>query len=274
MYGRRNKDGTHSEGTSFEAPSFIQGELPTLTTEQTSLISQISSSYRALESDSQVHQHSSDMVHETVLTTQNQHLDGERLLAGVDLDDTITNMGVSSVFTEDPIVTLAPSCAQSSSQMNRFEGSTLEGELSKSSPIQLEVPLEGITPLKTLAEIVLVVEARSTIANDPVMGEASSSHLCDSALQGAQRFEAGVHDSNPVNSSPISIGGSHYKWRTTHCHNHIAICESNCDSSHRCLCTHFSGEMSMISPIWSSSNHMITYYLFSTTSYFCRSNNI
>ncbi|KAL8091618.1 hypothetical protein AgCh_034031 [Apium graveolens] len=182
VYGRRNKDGTHSEGTSLEAPSSIQEELPTLTTEQTSLISQISSSYIALESDSQVHQHSSDMVHETVLTTQNQHLDSERLLAGVDLDDTIINMGVSSVLTEDPMVTLAPSCAQSSSQMNRFEGSTLEGELSESSPIQLEVPLEGTTPLKTLAEISFSVEARSTIANDPVMGEASLSHLCDSAL--------------------------------------------------------------------------------------------
>ncbi|KAL8105545.1 hypothetical protein AgCh_029364 [Apium graveolens] len=194
---------TESESPLVKRPK--KRELPTLTTEQTSLISQISSSYKALESDSQVHQHSSDMVHATVLTTQNQHLDGERLLAGVDLDDTITNIGVSSVFTEDPMVTLAPSCAQSSLQMNRFEGSTLEGELSKSSPIQMEVPLEGTTPLKTLAEIALTVEARSTIANDPIMGEASSSHLCDSTLQGAQRFEAGVHDSNPVKSSPIPM---------------------------------------------------------------------
>ena len=43
----------------------------------------------------------SDLVQETLLTTQTPHLDGERLHAGVDLDDTITNMGGSSVFTED-----------------------------------------------------------------------------------------------------------------------------------------------------------------------------
>ena len=39
VYGSRNKDGTHSEGTSFEAPSSIHGELPTLTAKQHSLIS-------------------------------------------------------------------------------------------------------------------------------------------------------------------------------------------------------------------------------------------
>ena len=33
VYGRRNKDDTHSKGTSFEAPSSTQGELPTLTSE-------------------------------------------------------------------------------------------------------------------------------------------------------------------------------------------------------------------------------------------------
>ncbi|KAL1824142.1 hypothetical protein ACET3Z_010920 [Daucus carota] len=199
VYGRRNKDGTHNEDTSIEAPSSTQGELPTLTLEQTNLISQISSSFKALESDSQVPQHSSDMVLETVLTTQNSHLDGERLLAGVDLDDIITTMRDSSVFTEDLID------IQSPSQVQRYEGSTLEGELLKTSPIPLGASLVGATPLTTLADIALAVEARSTIANDPNLGEASTSHLCDSALEGAHRFEAGVHDRNPAKSTPIPM---------------------------------------------------------------------
>ena len=72
--------------------------------------------HKALESDSQVQTNSSDLVQETLLTTQTPPSDGERLLAGVDLDDTITNIGDSSVFTEDPMVTLdAPSCANQSS---------------------------------------------------------------------------------------------------------------------------------------------------------------
>ncbi|KAL8147271.1 hypothetical protein AgCh_004842 [Apium graveolens] len=115
-------------------------------------------------------------------------------------------MGDSSVFTEDPVEILnAPSCANQYSQIVRFEGSNPEGELSKSSPIQLEVPHVGTTPLKTLAEIALAVDARSTIANDPAMGEASLSHSSDSALQEVQGFEAGVHDSNPVKSHPIQL---------------------------------------------------------------------
>ena len=69
-----------------------------------------------------------DMVQETVLITQDQNLVGERLHAGVDLDDTNTNTGVSSVFTEDPVTdTNAPSCVNQSSQNVRFEGSTPEG---------------------------------------------------------------------------------------------------------------------------------------------------
>ncbi|KAL8135765.1 hypothetical protein AgCh_010402 [Apium graveolens] len=136
VYGRRNTDGTHYEVTSFEAPSSIQGELPTLTPEQQSLISKISSLPTTLESNSQVQEKSSDLVQETLLTTQILHLDGERLLAGVDLDDTIKNMGDSSVFTEDPMETLnAPSCANQSSQT-----------------------------------------VRSTIANNPVIREASIEH--------------------------------------------------------------------------------------------------
>ena len=66
---------------------------------------------------------SSDLVQETLLTTQTLQLDGERLLVGVDLDDTIKTMGDSSVFTEDPMdVTNAPSCANQSSQIESFEG--------------------------------------------------------------------------------------------------------------------------------------------------------
>ena len=149
VYGRRNNDGKHCESTSIEAPSSIQGELPTLNSEQQILISQISSSPTTLESIS----------HHTLQS------DGERLLAGLDLDDTITNTGLLSVFIKDPVInTNAPSCANQSSQTIRFEGSTPEGELSKSSPIQLEVPVPGTTPLKTLAEITLAVDARSTIA--------------------------------------------------------------------------------------------------------------
>ncbi|KAL8109563.1 hypothetical protein AgCh_025610 [Apium graveolens] len=115
-------------------------------------------------------------------------------------------MGDSSVFTEDPIEILnAPSCANHSSQTVRFEDSAPEGELSKSSPIQLEVPHVGTTPLKTLAEIALTVDARSTMVIDPAMGEARLSHPSDSALQEAQGFEIGAHDSNPVKSPPIQL---------------------------------------------------------------------
>ncbi|KAL8093142.1 hypothetical protein AgCh_035143 [Apium graveolens] len=165
VYGRRNKYGTHSEGTSFEAPSSIQGELPTLTSEKQSLISQISSLPTALESDSQVQAKSNDLVQETLLTTQTLHLDGERLLAGIDPDDTIKNMGDSSVFTEDPMdVSNAPSCTNQSSQT-----------------------------------------VRSTIANDPVLGEARIAHSGDSVVQDTQGFETGAHGSNPVKSPSIQL---------------------------------------------------------------------
>ena len=69
----------------------------------------------------------------------------------------------------------------------------------------MEVSHVGTTPLKSLADIALEVDARSTIANDPAVGEARISHSCDSALQEAHGFEAGVHDSNPVNSPPIQM---------------------------------------------------------------------
>ena len=139
-------------------------------------MTQISSIPISLKSTSQVQQKSIDLAQEALLTTQALHLDGERLYVEVDLDDTIKNMGDSSVFTEDPMDTFnAPSCAKQSSQTERFEGSTPEGELSKSSQIQLEVPVPGTIPLKTLAEIALTIEARSLISNDPTMGEASTS---------------------------------------------------------------------------------------------------
>ena len=99
----------------------------------------------------------------------------------------------------------APLCAKQSSQTERFEGSTPEGELSKSSPIQLEVPQKGTTPLITLAKGALAVKARSTIAHDPVTGEASIAHSSASVLQDTQWFEAGVHDNNPVKSPPIQL---------------------------------------------------------------------
>ena len=141
-----------------------------------------------------------------MLTTQTLQSDGERLLAGVDLDDTIKTMGDSLVFTEDPMEIInAPSCANQSSHTVRFEGSTPEGELSKSSTIQLEVPALGTTPLKTLAEIALTEDVSIIIANDPAMGEASLSHSSNSALQEAQGFETGEHDSNPVKSPPIQL---------------------------------------------------------------------
>ncbi|KAL8131777.1 hypothetical protein AgCh_007632 [Apium graveolens] len=76
----------------------------------------------ALESNSQVFSQSSDLVQEILLTTQTPHLDGERLLAGVDLDDTIKTMGDSSVFTEDPMeITDGPSCANHPSQAVRVD---------------------------------------------------------------------------------------------------------------------------------------------------------
>ena len=100
------------------------------------------------------------------------------------------------------------------------------------------------------------------------------SPLCDSALQGAQKFEAGVHDSNPVKSSPIQMevpttcGGQHTVTTTE---QSVSQTVTPVIDAYALI---FFGEMSMISPIRSSSNHMITYYLFSATSYFCRSNNI
>ncbi|KAL8100589.1 hypothetical protein AgCh_032737 [Apium graveolens] len=87
VYGRSNKEGTHCEDTSLEAPSFIQGELATLTTEHQILMTQISSIPTPLESTSQVQQKSSDLAQEALLTTQTLHLDGERLHAGIDLDE-------------------------------------------------------------------------------------------------------------------------------------------------------------------------------------------
>ncbi|KAL8125506.1 hypothetical protein AgCh_012974 [Apium graveolens] len=65
------------------------------------------------------------------------------------------------------VVENAPSCANQSSHTIRLEGSTPEGELSKFTPIQLEVPITGTNSLKTLAEIALTTEAGSTISNDP-----------------------------------------------------------------------------------------------------------
>ena len=69
----------------------------------------------------------------------------------------------------------------------------------------MEVPRVGTTPLTTLAEIALAVDARSTIANDPAMGEESLSLSSDSALQEAQGFETGAHDIKPVKSPPIQL---------------------------------------------------------------------
>ncbi|KAL8124052.1 hypothetical protein AgCh_011891 [Apium graveolens] len=184
-----------------------RGELPTLSSEISNLISQISSSYNeTLESDSQVLLKSSDMVQETMLTIQETHLVGERLHYGVDLDDTNTNIGVSSLFTKDPmVVSQASSCAKQSSQIDRFEGSTPEGELSKFSPIQLEVPHVGTTSLKTLADIALTIEARSPIYNEPIIGEESLAYSSASSLQEEQGFEAMVHDNNLVKSPPIQL---------------------------------------------------------------------
>ncbi|KAL8091166.1 hypothetical protein AgCh_040320 [Apium graveolens] len=155
VYERRNKDGTHKESTSFETPSSTQGELPTLNSEIQHLISQISSSTnQTLESDSQELPTSSDMVQETVLTTQDQNLVVERLHAGVHLDDTNTNTGISSIFTEDPVVVPnAPSCPNQPSHIE-------------------QLPLAGTTPSKTLAEIALTIKGRSSIANDFGLGEA------------------------------------------------------------------------------------------------------
>ncbi|KAL8116495.1 hypothetical protein AgCh_022855 [Apium graveolens] len=162
VYERRNKDDTHTDSTSLEAPSSIQGELPTLSSEISNLISKISSSYNeTLEYDSQVLLKSSDMVQETMITTQEPHLVGERLHSGVDLDDINTNTRVSSVFTEDPVVLLKHlHMLKKSSQIDRggksstfkchlfarrasFEVMVHDSNLVKSPPIQLEVPIIG-----------------------------------------------------------------------------------------------------------------------------------
>ncbi|KAL8154574.1 hypothetical protein AgCh_000082 [Apium graveolens] len=150
----------------------VDGGQPTLNSPITLLNSQISSSYNeTLEPTSQVSPKSSDIVQETLLTTQEPHSVGERLQAGIE----------------------------------RFEGSTPEGELSKSSTIQLEVSHGGTTPLKTLAEIVLAVAARSPISNDPAIGEASLAHSSAISFQEEKGFEAMVHDSNLVKSPPIQL---------------------------------------------------------------------
>ncbi|KAL8117931.1 hypothetical protein AgCh_015718 [Apium graveolens] len=74
----------------------------------------------------------SDLVQETLLTTQTLQSDSERLLAGVDLDDTIKTMGDSSVFTEDPMdVTNVPSCANQPSQADREDYQTILGSNTK-----------------------------------------------------------------------------------------------------------------------------------------------
>ncbi|KAL8120267.1 hypothetical protein AgCh_017429 [Apium graveolens] len=182
VYGMRNKEGRHREDTLLEISSSIQGELPTLTTEQQILITKISFIPTPLESTSQVQQKSSDLAQEALLTTQTLHLDGERLHIGVDLDDTITNMGDSSFLLKTPWIPLMHLHVQNS--LHR---------------------LKGTTPLTTLADIVLAVEARSTIVHHPVIGEESIAHSSVSVLQDTQRFEAGVHDSNPVKSSPIQL---------------------------------------------------------------------
>ena len=47
---------------------------------------------------------SSDIVYETVLSTQEPNLDGEGIHIGVYPNDTITNTGLSRVFTSDPLI--------------------------------------------------------------------------------------------------------------------------------------------------------------------------
>ncbi|KAL8093302.1 hypothetical protein AgCh_035253 [Apium graveolens] len=108
-----------------------------------------------------------------MITIQEPYLACKRLHFGVNLDDTNTNTWGSSVFAEDPVaVSLAPSCAKQSSQIDRFEDSTLEG---------------------------------SPIVNEPVIGESSQAHSSASSLQEEQGFEAIVHDSNLVKSPPIQL---------------------------------------------------------------------
>ncbi|KAL8089123.1 hypothetical protein AgCh_038776 [Apium graveolens] len=100
--------------------------------------------------------------------------------------------------------------------IERFEGS-IPGGLSKSSPIQLEVPQVRTTPLKTLVEIALAIEARSPIANDPAIGEASIARSSVSSLQEEQglkamrftnkRVPAGMWNPATMQSSVASRGG-------------------------------------------------------------------
>ncbi|KAL8149243.1 hypothetical protein AgCh_006303 [Apium graveolens] len=163
----------------------------------------------------------------------------------------------------------APLCAKQSSQTERFEGSTPEGELSKSSPFQLEVPQKGTTPLITLAQAALAGKARSTITYDNVMRRASIAHLCASVLQDSQGFEDGVHDSNLVIFLPIQL-----EVPTTSGEQHTIKITAQSVSQTVTLVTSvlndsftsqlqvnilFSDEMSMFKPIWITPNHMITY---------------
>ncbi|MGI4673491.1 hypothetical protein ACR2XN_28910, partial [Klebsiella pneumoniae] len=98
-----------------ETPLSAQGELPksnseqTLSTPQTLKIS-LEPVIQETESHGIDHQESildepisSDIVHDTVLTTQNPHLDGEGMQAGASPNDTIPTTRVPEVFTS-PLV--------------------------------------------------------------------------------------------------------------------------------------------------------------------------
>ena len=69
----------------------------------------------------------------------------------------------------------------------------------------MEIPHVGTTPLKTLDEIALSIEAGSKIVNDPTIRETSQAHLSASSLQEEQGFEVMVHESNLVKSPPIQM---------------------------------------------------------------------
>ncbi|KAK1376045.1 hypothetical protein POM88_032238 [Heracleum sosnowskyi] len=113
---RRNKDADTLSGEhiTLETPPISQGELlkfnphHTSLPESTSNISsqQISHSHDFSEIDQSqsntvIEPTSSDMVHDTVLTTQEPHLVGQGMHAGAYPNDTNTNMEDSPVFTGD-----------------------------------------------------------------------------------------------------------------------------------------------------------------------------
>ena len=87
---RRQLDGTNTESILFEPPPFTQGEVPTLSSKLTSLISQISSEYNL---EHPVHTSldvpkSSDTVLDAMITTQNPQSVGEGVHAAAHPDDT------------------------------------------------------------------------------------------------------------------------------------------------------------------------------------------